>query len=141
MGVWGTGPFDNDDAADFVDELYEVNDLTPARAALAATMDSQGWLEAPDGARALAAAVVVAAGFDGHTADLPEDVVGWLHDHPDAGTLADARLAMDALVRIAGPDSELRQTWLAAPEGSAWVEQVARLGYRLARVVGDESAG
>ncbi|HVL07010.1 MAG TPA: DUF4259 domain-containing protein [Acidimicrobiales bacterium] len=141
MAVWGTGPFDNDDAADFVDELYERADLAPAREALAATMDSDGWLEAPDGARAVAAAVVVAAGFDGHMADLPDDVVAWLHAHPDAGTLADARLAMDALVRIAGPDSELRDIRLAGPEGPAWVEQVARLGYRLSRVVGDESGG
>ena len=141
MAVWGTGPFENDDADDLLNELFERDDLTPAREALAATMDSDGWLETPDGARAVAAAVVVAAGFDGHVADLPQDVVDWLRDHPDAGTLADARLAMDALVRIAGRDSQLREIWLAAPQGPAWVGQIARLGSRLGRVVGDESTG
>lgn len=139
MGAWGTGPFDNDDADDFAGELLDCDDLTPARAALSATMDTDDWLEIPEGARAVAAAVVVAAGFDGDVAGVPDDVAGWLHDHPDAGSLADARLAMDALLRVAGQDSELRQAWLAEPESPAWVAQVARLGYRLARVVGDEA--
>jgi hypothetical protein len=139
MGTWGIGPFENDDATDLVAELLEFDDLTPAREALAATIDVDGWLEKPEGARAVAAAVVVAAGLDGDVAGVPGNVVYWLNMHPDAGTLADARLAMDALVRIASRDSELREAWLATPEAAAWVEQVARLGSRLGRVVGDEA--
>lgn len=140
MGAWGTGVFDNDDASDWVYELLAYADLTPAREALAATMDSGGWLETPEGARAVAAAAVVAAGFDGHLQGLPEELVDWLEYHPDAGTRADARLALDALERVASTDSELREVWLEAPEGPAWVEQIARLGYRLGRVLGDEIA-
>lgn len=137
MGAWGTGTFDNDDAADWVYELLESADLAPAREALAATTDSDGWLESPEGARATAAAAVVAAGLDGHVTGLPDEVVEWLEHHPEAGTLADARLAMDSLERVASPDSELREVWLDAPEGPAWVEEIARLGYRLGRVIGD----
>lgn len=137
MGAWGTGTFDSDDAADWVYELVGSADLTPAREALAATMDSDSWLEIPEGARAVAAASVVAAGIDGDVRGLPDDVVEWLEYHPDAGTLADARLAIDALERVASVDSELREVWLEAPNGPAWVEEIARLVYRLARVVGD----
>jgi hypothetical protein len=137
VGAWGTGTFDNDDAADWVFELLESGDLAPARAALAATMDSDGWLEIPEGARAVAAASVVAAGFDGDVRGLPDDLVEWLEYHPDAGTLADARLAIDALERVASVDSELREVWLEAANGPAWVEEIARLAYRLARVVGE----
>lgn len=137
MGAWGTGTFDNDDAADWAYELVESADLAPARAALAATMDSDGWLEIPEGARAVAAASVVAAGFDGDVRGLPDEVVEWLEYHPDAGTLADARLAIDALERVASLDSELREVWLEAANGPAWVEEMARLAYRLVRVVGD----
>lgn len=140
MGTWGTGPFDNDDADDFAAELLEYDDLSPAREALAATMDTDDWLEIPEGARAVAAAMVVAAGFDGDVTGMPDDLAGWLAEHPDAGSQADARLAMDALIRVGGQDSELRQVWLTEPEAPAWVEQIARLGYRLARVVGDEAA-
>lgn len=139
MATWGTGPFDNDDADDFAAELLEFDDLTPARAALSATMDRDDWLEIPEGARAVAAAMVVAAGFDADTTGMPEEVAAWLQEHPDAGSLADARLAMDALIRVGGQDSELREVWLTEPEAPAWVEQIARLGYRLARVVGDEA--
>ncbi len=138
MGAWGTGAFDNDDAADWVYELLASVDLSPAREALAAPMDSDGWLETPEGARAVAAAAVVAAGFDGHLEGLPGELVDWLEFHPDAGTRTDARLAMDALERVASTDSELREVWLAAGEGPAWVEEIARLGYRLGRVLGDE---
>lgn len=137
MGAWGTGTFDNDDAADWAYELMESADLTPARAALAATMDSDDWLEIPEGARAVAAASVVAASFDGDVRGLPDEVVEWLEYHPDAGSLADARLAIDALERVASVDSELREVWLEATNGPAWVEEIARLVYRLVRVVGD----
>ncbi|MGI8984619.1 MAG: DUF4259 domain-containing protein [Acidimicrobiales bacterium] len=140
MGPWGTGPFANADAADLVEELVAGDDLTPARGALAATTDRDDWLEMPEGARAVAAAAVVATSFDGYGADLPAEVTAWLTYHPDAATPADARLAMDALVRIGGADSELRELWLAAPEAPAWIEGIARLGYRLAIVVGDETA-
>ena len=137
MGAWGTGMFDNDDAADWAYELVGSNDLTPARQALAATMDSDGWLEIPEGARAVAAAATVAASFDGDVRGLSDEVVEWLEHHPDAGTQADARLAVDALERIASVDSELREVWLEARNGPAWVEEIARLAYRLARVVGE----
>lgn len=137
MGAWGAGTFDNDDAGDWVYELLGAADLAPAREALAATMDSDGWLEIPEGARAVAAASTVAASFDGDVRGLPDEVVEWLEYHPDAGTLADARLAIDALERVASVDSELREVWLEAANGPAWVEEIARLVYRLARVVGD----
>lgn len=138
--MWGIGPFDNDDAIDFAYELLASDDLTPAREAMAATTDTDGWLEVPEGSRALAAAAVVTAAFEGEVTRMPKEVAGWLGDHPDVATLADARLAMDALLRIAGRDSELRQHRLAGTEGPAWVEQISRMGYRLAHVVGDESA-
>ncbi len=137
MGAWGTGTFDNDDAADWVYELLGSADLTPAREALAAPMDSDGWLEIPEGARAVAAAATVAAGFDGDVRGLPDEVVEWLEYHPDASTLADARLAIDSLERVASVESELREVWLEAPNGPAWVEEIARLAYRLGRVVGE----
>ena len=137
MGAWGAGTFDNDDAADWVYELLGSADLMPAREALAATMDSDDWLEIPEGARAVAAAAAVAASFDGDVRGLPEEVAEWLEYHPDAGTLADARLAIDALERVASVDSELREVWLEAANGPAWVEEIARLAYRLTRVVGE----
>jgi hypothetical protein len=101
-------------------------------------MDSDGYLEIPEGARAAAAAAVVAAGFDGDTKGLPEDVVEWLGYHPDAGTREDARLAADALDRVLSEESELRDLWAETGEGQGWTEAVQRLGRRLVRAAGDE---
>ncbi len=141
MGAWGTGTFDNDDAADWAYELDEATDLLPAREALAATMDSDGYLEIPEGALAVAAATVVAASFDGDLRGIPDDVGAWIDDHPDAASRGDARLALDALDRVMSEDSELRALWGDSPAGPAWVDTIERLRRRLVRAVGsDETA-
>ena len=58
MGAWGTGPFDNDDAADFADDLSDEGDtdriLAHLADALTAVTDAEGYIEAPEMNRALA---------------------------------------------------------------------------------------
>ena len=72
MGAWGSGPFDNDDAADFITGIADMT--TPGLVAavigdaLLATTASDGYIEAPEMSRAIAAATVVAIL---HTAGLP----------------------------------------------------------------------
>ena len=58
MGAWGVGIYDNDDAADWVAEL-EDGGLAVVSAALSTIVDGD-YVEAPEGARAVAAADVVA---------------------------------------------------------------------------------
>lgn len=137
MGAWGTGPFENDDALDWAYELDEAPELSTVRDALAATMDTDGYLEAPEAARAVGAAVVVAATFDGDLRGLPTEVVGWIRDHPDAAARGDARLAVDALARVVSEESELRAVWADAPDGAAWAGEVVKLRVRLVRAIGD----
>ena len=138
MGAWGTGVFDNDDAADWAYELEDASDLAPARQALSATMDTDGYLELPEGASAVAAAAVVAASFDGNLKGLPERIGEWIDDHPDTASRGDARLAIDALERVMSEESELRHLWAEAPEGQEWAQEIERLRHRLVRAIGDE---
>lgn len=138
MGAWGTGSFDNDDAADWAYELEEAADFIPVRQALAATMDTDGYLEIPEGARALAAAAVVATTFDGNLQDIPEGIREWIEDHPDTGTRGDARLALDALDRVTSEESELWSLWGDAPNGADWRKGIDQLRHRLVRAIGDE---
>lgn len=115
MGTWDTGPFDNDVAADWCGEL---DDAAPARRlamireALADAADATGYLDDPDGVRAVAAAAVVlsqrpgaepltsayASSFllEGGSVVIPDDV---------------AALAVRALDRVMGEDSEWRELW------------------------------
>jgi len=136
MGAWGIGTFDDDDAADWAYELEEASDLSPARQALAAATDSDGFLEIPEGARAVAAAAVVASTFDGDLKGLPETVGEWIDDHPGSATSGDARLALDALERVMSEESELRSLWDDAPEAAEWAKEIEKLRERLTRAVG-----
>ncbi len=54
MGAWGSGPFENDDACDWLDELADSG-VAALRAALALADDAE-YLEAPDGSVIVAAA-------------------------------------------------------------------------------------
>lgn len=139
MGAWGIGAFDNDDAADWAYELEESADLTPARQALGATMDSDGYLELPEGACAVAAASIVAATFDGDLKGLPEEVAEWVDAHPGTSTRGDARLAVDALERVMSEESELRSLWDDSPEGPQWRELIEKLRQRLVLATGPQA--
>jgi Domain of unknown function (DUF4259) len=77
MGAWGVGSFDNDDAADWLnDQLRRSADLRPIQTALdaVAQLDPTGYLEAPEASAAVAAAEVVAALAGDPAANLPSDV-------------------------------------------------------------------
>lgn len=141
MGAWGIGIFEDDDAADWAYELEEALDLDPVRESLAATMDTDGYLERPEAARALAAAAVVAATFDGDLRALPEEVGQWVDEHADTATRGDARLAVDAIDRVMSVDSELRTVWAETPRGLKWAQEVGKLRLRLMVATGDDSDG
>lgn len=75
MGTWGIGPFANDTAADFADDLDEavIDERTSIiRTALERAAHSTEQLETPDAERAVAAvALIVAQHPDGEPA-MPE---------------------------------------------------------------------
>ena len=54
MGAWGSGPFENDDAVDWVGELYEGGGLDTCRSALRVAL-TDNYLEMYVGAAAIAA--------------------------------------------------------------------------------------
>ncbi|WP_433795521.1 DUF4259 domain-containing protein [Actinoplanes sp. CA-252034] len=115
MGTWDFGPFDNDDAADWSGDLQEADPGRRAaviREALDEVLLEDGYLEGDAANRAIAAAAVIASqlptgtplrtayapGFltAGETLDLPDDLPA---------------LALRALDRVAGDDSEWSELW------------------------------
>ncbi|MCX4808437.1 DUF4259 domain-containing protein [Streptomyces sp. NBC_01214] len=127
MGTWDAGPFDNDTAADFCDDLDEAaagEREGIVRGALTRVIDTaSGYLEAPESDRAVAAAALVAAqcpgGEPAHPVYGPEeplpDVVAGLRD-----------LALQALDRVMTEPSELMELW-AGPDGAPWRANIRRL--------------
>ncbi|MDT3399519.1 DUF4259 domain-containing protein [Streptomyces sp. B1866] len=126
MGTWDIGPFDNDEAADFAGTLDRAPVRERARLlrdALRAAAEEAGYLEGPDGARAVAAAALVAAARTGGGADSAYGPREPLPPLPDDL----AALAARALDRVLAEDSELRELWEDSGDAAPWAGGVTRV--------------
>lgn len=115
MGTWDSGPFDNDSAADwcgFLDEADPADRLGMIRKALADAADETGYLDDRLGVRAVAAAAVVVSQRPGAEALTSSYAPEFLLDG-DCVVVPDdvAALAVRALDRVVGADSEWREMW------------------------------
>jgi hypothetical protein len=111
MGTWSTGPFDNDDARDF---LYEVEEEpTLVEAVLKAVQESE-YVETPEGARAIAAARLVADARKGTEHDTTDETVAAaLKSFKAAVPNIDILVpfARAAIERVVAPKSEVEELW------------------------------
>ena len=130
MGTWQVGPFDNDDAMDFFDEVEETPDAQvppKLRETLVAVVERPGQIELAEGHVAVAAACLVAAGRSRVAATGNSSVDAWLSSHRPVVTAEDQRVALAALDRVTGPDSEWMALWANSPSGAAVEERIASL--------------
>ena len=129
MGAWGIGPFENDDAADWVYEVIETTNANVFAASLRNT-SSKGYVEASEACCALAAAEIVAALLGRPSEDLPDEVREWVKSGPLQADEALVSLATAAASRVAN-DSELKELWDETDESEAWQTSVNDLIDRL----------
>lgn len=134
MGTWDIGPFDNDTAADFsaqVDEAAAQDKAAVLLAAFREVTEADGdYLDSDLAAEAVAAAALVAAQCPG--GDPVTTAYG--PDEPIPALPADLRpLAVAALDRVLGEDSELLELWEES-DGEEWKTGVLRLRAVLAGV-------
>ena len=131
MGAWGHGPFENDDAGDWVWELAESEDFSLVQAALeTVTRPGNDFLEAPDCSIAVAAAAVVAASLGRPDPSLPEEASAWVAEHgaPPKPLVALAKKALAAIKS----KSELRDLWEETETFDDWVRSLVVIEGRLA---------
>jgi hypothetical protein len=133
MGAWGTGIYDNDDAADWAHGLDDGG-LDVVRAALQAA-HTESYLDAPDGAAALAAADVIGRLKSGGGEQSPyaESVMNWVDQHEDDDAwIALLPAARAAVAAVLAESSELRELWAEDETNLAdWLVVVAELEARL----------
>lgn len=130
MGAWGTGSFENDDAASWVAGLGTLTpeDLTKI---LVQAADDPAYLEAPAASAAVAAGEVVAA-LNGAAAEgAPAAIVEWAKKNPQALTAELRDVAGRALDRVRR-NSELKDLWLEADGLNDWIAAVKDLQGRVA---------
>ena len=133
MGCWAIGSFGNDSAADWLADLSERSDLSLVRETIGRVLVADGYLDSPDATDALAAIEVVAAALGRPTADAQNEteLLEWIarvKPSPDAKLVFDAQQAID---RILGPESELRELWEDTEDFSDWQAEVTGLRSRL----------
>jgi hypothetical protein len=131
MGAWDFGPFDNDDASDWLYELEPSSDTSTIAAALAVVTDvGYEYLEAPDCSNALAAVEIVAA-LRGHPiAKLPDNAKAWVEAHRglDASSLVPTAQAVIQRIRT---NSELKELWDESEEAAKWYATLDDVSSRL----------
>lgn len=141
MSIWGAGPFQNDDAADWLSELEEDPRLELVQKALSEVVDAAdvGYVEIPECCAAGAAAEVLAEllGMPGKESLLEEETVEKLKGELDRLSVREKRKLMaQALVAVEvlndEESSELRQVMEQDEELVAdWTTAMKNLESRL----------
>lgn len=128
MNTWGTAAFDNDAAKMFVQEVLEDGAFALQEAWEVVLDPDTDFVAEEEGARAVAAAEILAAHISGDTATIFDAALrDWLGSL-EAGELEPMReLASESLERVAGPNSDLPEFWAEAEDGEVWTGNVARL--------------
>lgn len=130
MGTWHVGPFDNDVAMDFFDEIEETpDDQVPKKLSevLSAVAERPGRVELDEGHLAVAAAGLVAAGRSRSAATGNPSVDEWLSRHRPYTDQECARVALAALDKVCGPESEWMALWATTDQRTAVEERLLDL--------------
>ena len=137
MGAAGTGPFENDDALDFLDTLEDAGPderRAQVERAMGLVVRSDGYIEAPQMAEAIAAAVVVAACDDPESVATERYVPRWVEEEPIDVDERLEDLATAALHRALRPDDN--EWWELWDEARATDDITQRLS-RYLETLGD----
>jgi uncharacterized protein DUF4259 len=121
MGTWDVGPFDNDTAADWCGDLDDAAaEQRPAliRDALSRVAEhGDEYLDSEDAVQAIAAAAIVASQLPGGSAIKTSYAPDFLVAGGTVEVAGDVPgIAVRALDRIVGEDSEWRELWAEAEE-------------------------
>jgi len=129
VGAWGTGSFENDDAADWVSTVG-TDAPTALTQIFAEAADHPGYLEAPQASVAVAAAEVVAALSGSPAAGVPTTILEWAKKNPQASTPELKALAVRALERVRR-NSEVKDLWMEADGLNDWTAAIQDLQTRI----------
>ena len=131
MGAWGPGPFQNDDASDWVWDLESDDDGSVVIEALSIIVDTpiDDLPEATECNNALAAAEVVASARGPRSPGLPDEAIVWISAHASRIDRSWLALASGAVERVM-LYSELKDLWDETGDDT-WHVGVADLVARL----------
>ncbi len=132
MGTWAVHGFGNDEALDWLTDLFDERDVYFIHNTLEIVVDFplQEKVESWDCCCALAAAEIVAAACGQPSPDLPISVKVWLEAYQFKADEEAVTLARKAVERIQS-DSGLKDEWLESSSSQDWLHCLQDLGCRL----------
>ena len=120
MGAWGAGPFENDDALDFLGELSELPaDELVGRLESALTLPAEGYLELQEASAAIAAAGLISIARGAAFDSLDEQVMELAHTDAVQNSMRLRDPALAALARVTGESSEWQALWSESESSAA----------------------
>ena len=128
MAAWGTGSFENDDAANWLSDLGTIAPDDLKRIFVQAA-SNPSYLEAP-AARVVVVAAEVVAALNSRAEEVPPEITQWTTNQP-ACTPELKDLALRALERVR-KNSELKDLWLEADGLNDWIAAIQDLQTRVA---------
>jgi hypothetical protein len=130
MGTWGTAFDENDEAADFLDEVSSRKDWNMVRSRIDGYMETGGYLDAQD---AVAALELAAAAIGRPPEGMGPDLASWASLHRvDAEAHRDACIQAVDAVRNTSELSELWNETVVDPDDrTGWYAAIDGLRTRL----------
>lgn len=130
MGTWSHEPFGNDTANDWAYELEGQSDFSLVAQAIQNVLDTGAdYLDSDLAVEAVAASEVLAKALGRGTQSdaYTEKVDAWIKAMTNAPSPDLLFKAQQALTRILGPDSELRELWEESDDFERWSSSVKAL--------------
>ncbi|HXQ69701.1 MAG TPA: DUF4259 domain-containing protein [Pyrinomonadaceae bacterium] len=130
MGTWSHEPFGNDTAIDWAYELEHTQDFLLVEQAIQRVLDcGPEYLDADWAVEAIAAAEIIAKALGRGTQSdaYTEEVDAWLKSISAVPTSTLRSNARQAMSRILGSDSELKELWEQSEELESWESSVRLL--------------
>jgi hypothetical protein len=143
MGTWDVGPFDNDTAADWCGDLDDAapgQRPTIVRRALTTVLDNgDDYLDSDVAVEAIAAAALIASQLPGGTEITSSYAPDFLFEGGRLELADDVpALAVRAMDRIAGDDSEWRELWEESEDGASALATVQQIRATIQATLNDQ---
>jgi ankyrin repeat protein len=135
MGTWGVKAFENDGAADWVDDLIESGDRVALLKPLRSIVRKRGSSDLDDSLEGLAAAEMMVAARYEPVRGLSADYKRWVCEKGFVPTDAEIKLALKAVTAVLAR-SELADSWRAEGRYQEWAVEQRRLLTRLQEALG-----
>jgi len=132
MGTWAIDALGNDDAADWLSDLYDGDSLKLIEQTLSSVL-VEDYLDAGPAKEALAAAEAVAylQGRPDGAVPIEVEVEAWARSSKLVPTPGIVEKAHEAIDRILADESELRDLWQHSDELETWKASVLNLRSRI----------